>query len=68
MSYLDYATPINEPIEKNTSQTSIKKKIQKSNQRVKEPIIYYLDRGTPEPVRSAHRWCLLVEPVSSLWF
>ena len=55
MSYFDYATPINEPIEKKYIR---RHRLEKKNpeaaiSEAKEPIIYYLDRGTPEPVRSA---------------
>ncbi|WP_298757353.1 zinc-dependent metalloprotease [uncultured Psychroserpens sp.] len=55
MSYLDYATPIQEPIRK---RYIIRHRLEKKNpnatmSEAKEPIIYYLDLGTPEPVRSA---------------
>ncbi|MDP5081593.1 MAG: zinc-dependent metalloprotease [Winogradskyella sp.] len=55
MSYMDYATPIQEPIEK---RFVIRHRLEKQNpnadmSEAKEPIIYYLDPGTPEPVRSA---------------
>ncbi|MCG1036658.1 zinc-dependent metalloprotease [Polaribacter sargassicola] len=55
MSYLDYATPVNESIKK---QFIRRHRLEKKNpdaaiSEAKEPIIYYLDRGTPEPVRSA---------------
>ncbi|OMP30615.1 zinc-dependent metalloprotease [Mangrovimonas sp. DI 80] len=55
ISYLDYATPIQEPIKKHFI---IRHRLEKQfpNEKVseaKEPIIYYLDPGTPEPVRSA---------------
>ena len=55
MSYLDYATPIQEDI---TKRFIIRHRLEKKNPRskkseAKEPIIYYLDPGTPEPVRSA---------------
>lgn len=55
MSYMDYATPIQEPI---MQRYVIRHRLEKKNQRsrrseAKEPIIYYLDPGTPEPVRSA---------------
>ena len=55
MSYLDYATPIQEDIKK---RFIIRHRLEKKNPRIsrseaKEPIIYYLDPGTPEPVRSA---------------
>ncbi|WP_282042498.1 zinc-dependent metalloprotease [Winogradskyella flava] len=55
MSYLDYATPVQEDIKK---RFIIRHRLEKKNPRAKrseavEPIIYYLDPGTPEPVRSA---------------
>ncbi|WP_299228007.1 zinc-dependent metalloprotease [uncultured Psychroserpens sp.] len=55
MSYMDYATPIQEPI---TKRYIIRHRLEKKNPKAsvseaKEPIIYYLDPGTPEPVRSA---------------
>ena len=55
MSYLDYATPVNESIKK---RFIYRHRLQKKNPNATkseavEPIIYYLDRGTPEPVRSA---------------
>jgi hypothetical protein len=55
MSYLDYATPIQEPIRKGYIR---RHRLEKKNpdavvSEAKEPIIYYLDPGTPEPVRSA---------------
>jgi hypothetical protein len=55
MSYLDYATPVNEPI---TKRFIYRHRLEKKNvyepiSEAKEPIIYYLDKGTPEPIRSA---------------
>ena len=55
MSYLDYATPVNKSIKK---RFIYRHRLQKKNPNAArseavEPIIYYLDRGTPEPVRSA---------------
>jgi hypothetical protein len=55
MSYLDYATPIQEPIRK---QYIVRHRLEKKDPNAlmsdpKEPIIYYLDPGTPEPIRSA---------------
>ena len=55
MSYLDYATPVNESI---TQRFIYRHRLEKKNpnaavSEAKEPIVYYLDRGTPEPVRSA---------------
>jgi len=55
ISYMDYATPISEPIMKRfISRHRLEKKNpdQELSEAVK-PIVYYLDRGTPEPVRSA---------------
>jgi len=55
MSYLDYATPVNQSIEKKFiyRHRLEKKDPNAAVSEAKEPIIYYLDRGTPEPVRSA---------------
>ena len=55
MSYMDYATPIQEPIVK---RFIYRHRLEKKNPELEmseavEPIIYYLDPGTPEPVRSA---------------
>jgi hypothetical protein len=55
MSYFDYATPISEPIVKrfiNRHRLEKKDPIAATSEAIK-PIIYYLDRGTPEPIRSA---------------
>jgi predicted Zn-dependent protease len=54
-SYFDYSTPVSEPIEKNfIIRHRLKKKDPAAalSEPVK-PIIYYLDNGTPEPIRSA---------------
>lgn len=55
ISYFDYSTPVSEPVEKYyTVRHRLKKK--DPNAKVSEavkPIIYYLDNGTPEPIRSA---------------
>lgn len=55
ISYLDYATPIQEPITKRyiTRHRLEKKNPNATVSEAVEPIIYYLDSGTPEPVRSA---------------
>jgi hypothetical protein len=55
ISYMDFATPINEPIEKRfiARHRLEKKNPEQELSEAVEPIIYYLDRGTPEPVRSA---------------
>ncbi len=54
-SYYDYATPVSSPLEKRyVARHRLEKK--DPNAAVSEavtPIIYYLDNGTPEPVRSA---------------
>ncbi|UZO79620.1 zinc-dependent metalloprotease [Aquimarina sp. ERC-38] len=54
-SYQDYATPIDEPLVK---RFIYRHRLEKKNPGATlsepvEPIIYYLDPGTPEPVRSA---------------
>ncbi|MEP6674901.1 MAG: zinc-dependent metalloprotease [Ferruginibacter sp.] len=54
-SYFDYSTPISEPIEKSFI---IRHRLQKKDpsaamSEAVKPIIYYLDNGTPEPIRSA---------------
>ncbi|NEV93981.1 zinc-dependent metalloprotease [Psychroflexus sp. YR1-1] len=55
ISYQDYATPIFEPLTKRyiTRHRLEKKNPEASLSEAKAPIIYYLDPGTPEPVRSA---------------
>ncbi|MEO8774525.1 MAG: zinc-dependent metalloprotease [Gelidibacter sp.] len=55
ISYMDYATPIEAAIVK---RFAIRHRLEKKNPELaiseaKEPIIYYLDSGTPEPIRSA---------------
>ncbi|SDB40182.1 protein of unknown function [Flavobacteriaceae bacterium MAR_2010_188] len=55
ISYLDYATPVYESIQK---RYIIRHRLEKKNpnsdvSEAVEPIIYYLDPGTPEPIRSA---------------
>lgn len=55
ISYYDYATPISDPIEKRfISRHRLEKKDPGAAvSEAVEPIVYYLDRGTPEPIRSA---------------
>lgn len=55
MAYYDYATPISEPIEKRFINRHRLEKQDPSAavSEAVEPIVYYLDRGTPEPIRSA---------------
>src|SRR5256885_10654438 len=55
IDYMDFATPIEEPI---TKRFIARHRLQKKDPgaRVSEavkPIVYYVDRGAPEPVRSA---------------
>ncbi|MCI4668927.1 MAG: zinc-dependent metalloprotease [Bacteroidia bacterium] len=55
IDYQDYATPINQSL---TKKFIVRHRLEKKNPRARrseavEPIIYYLDRGTPEPIRSA---------------
>ncbi len=54
-SYYDYATPVQESILKRfvTRHRLEKKNPSAEISEAVEPIIYYLDNGTPEPVRSA---------------
>ncbi|MCH6233406.1 zinc-dependent metalloprotease [Cognataquiflexum rubidum] len=55
IDYMDFTTPIGEPmVKKYISRHRLEKKDPTAAvSEVVEPIIYYLDRGTPEPVRSA---------------
>jgi hypothetical protein len=55
ISYMDYATPISEPIVK---RFATRHRLEKKNPGAAvsepvQPIVYYLDRGAPEPIRSA---------------
>jgi predicted Zn-dependent protease len=55
ISYFDYSTPVSEPIEK---KFIMRHRLQKANpdaamSEAVKPIVYYLDNGTPEPIRSA---------------
>jgi hypothetical protein len=55
ISYQDYATPISEPIiQRFTARHRLEKKDPKAAMsEAVQPIKYYLDRGAPEPIRSA---------------
>ncbi len=55
MSYFDYATPISEPIEKRfiLRHRLAKKDPSAALSEPVKPIIYYMDPGAPEPIRSA---------------
>ncbi len=55
IAYLDYATPVYESL---TKRLIIRHRLEKRDpdkavSKAVEPIVYYLDNGTPEPVRSA---------------
>jgi len=54
-SYYDFSTPVQEPIIKRfvTRHRLEKKDVNAEVSEAIEPIVYYLDNGTPEPVRSA---------------
>ena len=55
MSYYDYATPIGEPLEKRfiTRHRLRKKDPNATVSEAVKPIVYYMDPGAPEPIRSA---------------
>src|SRR5918997_1238896 len=55
IDYMDFATPIEEPV---TKRFIARHRLQKKDPSARvseavEPIVYYVDRGAPEPVRSA---------------
>ncbi len=55
LQYMDYATPVDQPI---TQRYILRHRLKKKNPKASmseavEPIVYYLDPGTPEPIRSA---------------
>ncbi|HEX7333339.1 MAG TPA: zinc-dependent metalloprotease [Pyrinomonadaceae bacterium] len=55
IDYMDFATPIEQPI---TKRYIARHRLQKKDPSARvseavEPIVYYVDRGAPEPVRSA---------------
>jgi len=55
VSYYDYAAPMSEPLRKRfIARHRLRKKDPTAAvSEAVEPIVYYLDRGTPEPIRSA---------------
>lgn len=55
LSYLDFATPIDQPVRKSfiTRHRLRKKHPQATLSEAVEPIVYYVDSGAPEPIRSA---------------
>jgi hypothetical protein len=55
ISFFDYSTPVSAPIEQ---KYIIRHRLEKKNPNAEKsepvkPIVYYLDNGTPEPIRSA---------------
>jgi len=55
VSFLDYAVPLDEPIRQ---QWIVRHRLERTDPTAatspaKEPIVYYVDPGTPEPIRSA---------------
>ena len=55
VAFLNYAAPLAEPLE---TRYLVRHRLEKTDpaaprSRVKEPIVYYVDSGAPEPVRSA---------------
>ncbi|MBL8234817.1 MAG: zinc-dependent metalloprotease, partial [Bryobacterales bacterium] len=55
LNFFDYATPVDSPINK---QYIVRHRLEKRDpgaavSEAVKPIVYYLDRGTPEPIRSA---------------
>jgi hypothetical protein len=55
ITYMDFATPIEQPV---TKRFIARHRLQKKNpgasvSEAVDPIVYYIDRGAPEPVRSA---------------
>ncbi len=55
ISYQDYSTPIGEDI---TKRYAVRHRLEKKNPEAEisepvEPIVFYLDNGTPEPIRTA---------------
>jgi hypothetical protein len=55
ISYMDYATPVSEPVLKRLAARHrlAKKDPSAAMSEPVEPIVYYLDRGAPEPIRRA---------------
>jgi len=55
VSFHDYAAPIDEPLERRWIARHRLRKVNPAapRSRAREPIVYYVDRGAPEPVRRA---------------
>ncbi len=53
--FADYAAPLAEPLERSWITRHRLRKVdpEAARSRVEEPLVYYLDRGAPEPLRSA---------------
>lgn len=55
LSFMDFATPVSDPI---TKRYTVRHRLHKKDPNAKisdpvKPIVYYVDPGTPEPIRSA---------------
>jgi len=55
LSYMDFSTPVSEPI---TKRYTVRHRLHKKDPNAEisdpvKPIVYYIDPGTPEPIRSA---------------
>jgi hypothetical protein len=55
ISYMDFATPVDKPIRK---QFIVRHRLEKKDPNAKvseavKPLVYYIDRGAPEPIRTA---------------
>lgn len=55
IEFFDYASPLDQPIQRRWISRHRLEKVEPgaARSRVVEPIVYYVDRGAPEPVRSA---------------
>ena len=55
ITYFDYSSPVDQDFEKKVVRRHrlVKKKPNAAISEVEEPIVYYIDPGTPEPIRSA---------------
>ncbi|MDN3690284.1 zinc-dependent metalloprotease [Cyclobacterium jeungdonense] len=55
LSYYDYSTPVDQNLEKRILRRHrlVKKNPEAAISEVEQPIVYYIDPGTPEPIRTA---------------
>jgi hypothetical protein len=53
VEFLDFAAPLDAPLKKRWIERHRLEKVAENDNRVKEPIVYYVDRGVPEPIRTA---------------